>query len=76
MFQVERGIPIPTTRGRKPTEFPLRDMDVSDSFLIECDAKMLGSWRRKLSGARRRYKLDSEFKSAAVEGGLRVWRVK
>lgn len=80
MFQIEEGIPIPVkSRGRKPIDFPLKDMRVGDSFLIESnhDTKVLAAWKRKVSGARVRYKLSAhKFKSEAVEGGLRVWRVE
>lgn len=80
MFQIEEGIPIPAkARGRKPIDFPLKDMRPGDSFLIESsdDKKVVAAWKRKVSGARRRYRLDVEkFKTVAVEGGLRVWRVE
>ena len=85
-FKVEADIPLAVpTRGRKPTYFPFEQMEVGDSFLIECDTddkKEVENWRRKLSVAKKRYLLEADhgdkppsWKTGAVAGGLRVWRV-
>ena len=78
MFQVESNIPVvASARGRKPTAFPLDQMEIGDSFLIPCNVgekKELDSWRRKLLVARKRFAADWSFKTAIVEDGLRVWR--
>jgi hypothetical protein len=76
MFKIESGVPLKVTRGRKPTSFPLGEMQVGDSFLIPCemtDPKVVGSWRRKLLAAKKRME-GGEWSTAADEGGLRVWR--
>lgn len=87
-FVIQSGvIPVPNKRGRKPTEFPLDQMNVGDSFLIECDIsekKQVESWRRKLLVAKKRFadsiENGNEFKftTAVVSDefgtGLRVWR--
>ena len=81
-FTVESGIELPKrTRGpgRKATEFPFAKMDVGNSFLIPCDPKdpkMLSNWRRKLLIAKKRFlaQYEGEFRTATVDGGLRVWR--
>jgi hypothetical protein len=78
-FQVEAGIPQVTNRGgrgRKPTAFPLADMDIGDSFLIQCDPndkKAVDSWRRKLLVAKKRIE-GGEWTTAKVSDGIRVWR--
>lgn len=78
MFEVQSNVPVvASARGRKPTPFPLAQMDVGDSFLIPCDSqskKELDSWRRKLLVARKRMGADWQFKTAIVADGLRVWR--
>ena len=86
-FQIESDVPvIPSPRGRKPTYFPLDQMSVGDSFLIECDTKSkrdVENWRRKLYVAMQRYKDEqlllsqkaSSFRTGVVAGGIRVWRV-
>lgn len=81
-FTVESGIALPKrTRGpgRKATEFPFAQMDVESSFLIPCDPndpKAVSNWRRKLLIAKKRFlaQYEGKFRTAIVEGGLRVWR--
>lgn len=81
-------IAVPAGRGRKPTAFPFESMKVDDCFIIPfdtADEKLLGSWRRKLLVAKKRfneqYPDDAawEFKSRKVvengKPGLGVWRV-
>lgn len=85
-FTVESGIPYVSKaggRGRKPTAFPLSDMEVGDSFLIPCDTsskKTLDSWRRKLLVAKKRfaesYGDGYNFRTVTVEDGLRVHRTE
>ena len=87
-FVIESGVaPVTGKRGRKPTEFPLDQMAVGDSFLIPCNAqekKEVESWRRKLLVAKKRFAETFEngdefkFTTAVVSdengAGLRVWR--
>lgn len=81
MFKVESGVPVVANRGgrgRKPTAFPLHEMDIGDSFLITCDVndkKVVDSWRRKLLVAKKRMD-GGEWTTAKVSDGLRVWRTK
>lgn len=85
-FNIEANIPMASgKRGRKPTEFPLADMNVGDSFLIPCDTadkKAVDSWRRKLLVAKKRFAEQYEdadgikFQTGTVDGGLRVWRTE
>lgn len=79
-FTVESGVPIPKrTRGRAPTPFPMSNMQVGDSFLIECDVadkKTLSNWRRKFLMAKKVFLASYEgaFQTATVADGIRVWR--
>lgn len=79
-FTVESGIEMPKrARGRTPTNFPIADMQVGQSFLIPCDTqdkKALTNWRRKFLVAKTAFlkKFEGEFKTATVDGGIRVWR--
>ena len=85
-FTIESGVaPISNQRGRKPTDFPLGDMGVGDSFLIpisssddEDSKKQVESWRRKFLIAKKRFSetFEGKFQTAVVEGGLRVWRTE
>lgn len=79
-FTVESGIEMPKrARGRTPTKFPIADMQVGDSFLIPCDTqdkKALTNWRRKFLVAKTAFlkQFEGDFKTATVDGGIRVWR--
>lgn len=88
-FQIESNVEqVSSKRGRKPTEFPLDQMQPGDSFLIPCNTqekKDVESWRRKLLVARKRfvetYTHETEggefkFTTAVVADGLRVWRTQ
>lgn len=86
-FNIETGIDIPTSnRGRKPTEFPLTEMEVGNTFLIALDPedkKQVESWRRKFLTAKKRFneKYEGKFTTAVVNSeqhgvGLRVWRTE
>lgn len=79
--------PAGAGRGRKPTaSFPFADMAVGASFLIPVEAaddaekaKKIVSWRRKLANAKKKFVADQgdggyKFKTALVDGGIRVWR--
>jgi len=82
-FVIESGVaPVSGKRGRKPTEFPLEDMGVGDSFLIPVAdtsvKKEVESWRRKFLVAKKRFneQFEGKFQTAVVEGGLRCWRTE
>jgi len=81
-FVVESGIPpVVNRKGRKPTPFPLIEMDVGDSFLIACDPtnkKETENWRRKFMVAKKAFleKYEAKFQTATVSDGIRVWRTE
>jgi hypothetical protein len=87
-FVIEKDVPmVSNRRGRRPTEFPLVEMEVADSFLISIEPgedaeKTVESWRRKLRNAIVRFQeeyTDAEgikFTTAITEGGLRVYRTQ
>lgn len=82
-FAIERGVPLAkNTRGRKATYFPLDQMEVGDSFLIQLDPsdkKSVDAWRRKLANAKQRFYAQHSdtivFRTAIEPNGLRVGRV-
>lgn len=82
-FVIESGVAtVSGKRGRKPTEFPLDQMAVGDSFLIPIAdtsvKKEVESWRRKFLVAKKRFneQYEGKFSTAVVEGGLRCWRTE
>jgi hypothetical protein len=57
----------------------MAEMDVGDSFLIECDTqdkKALTNWRRKFLMAKKVFleSYEGAFQTATVSDGVRVWR--
>ena len=84
MFTIESNVPVAAVpRGRKPSSFPLADMDIGQSFMVAIEGegdeatKNLESWRRKLRIAIKTFTVayDAKFQMAKTVGGLRVWRV-
>lgn len=78
-FAIESGVtPVSNKRGRKPTDFPLNEMAVGDSFLIPITVaetegateathaeevkKQVESWRRKFLIAKKRFSEKFEGK--------------
>lgn len=82
-FKIESGVALEASkRGRKSTAFPLAEMTVGESFLIEFategkeGVKMTESWRRKLRIAVKVFakEYEGKFQSGVKPEGLRVWR--
>lgn len=73
-FRVEKGIPVPS---REP-KYPMLDMTVGDSFLVECQkAEKERVQKRLVSRAiyfGRRHKV--RYTCRIVDEGVRCWRVK
>lgn len=66
-IKIEKGIPIPL-RGERAT-YPLREMTIGDSFVVESTAKRASAWNI----AKR---LGIRLISKELPGGkYRIWRV-
>lgn len=81
-FAVEKGVPLPTTRGplAKPIPYPFASMEMGDSFVIA--SKNVGDLRKlrnRLLKIAERYRNDHQagfgVTTRECDGGLRVWRV-
>jgi hypothetical protein len=67
---------VSNRRGRKAVAFPFGEMDVGDSFLIECDVEAkneINNWRRKIAIAKKAFG-QGTFSTATMGDGVRVWR--
>lgn len=77
-IKIDKGVPVPAKYnglGRAP-KYPLRSMDVGDSFFVDgLDRDIVG--RNKLSSACSAMgkKLGMKFCVMKVDGGARVWRI-
>lgn len=76
-LEIEKGIPTPDPKVKRagiPNKYryPYRDMEVGDSFLVPgalvSEIASVRSYAAQTTGYR--------FAARAVEGGVRVWRVK
>jgi hypothetical protein len=67
-FKIEKGIPAPKSRAA----YPFADMEVGDSFFIP---GMKTSAEISSAISYRRLRHGEKYRSQAVDGGLRVWRV-
>ena len=79
MFEIEKDVPLVKReyKGGRETLFPFKDMQINDSFLVpagEGDRKT----RMAVSAAANYYgrRYSTTYAVRAVEGGVRVWRVK
>ena len=67
-YKIERGIEIPPKRGKE--NYPLREMEVGDSFLVPNSKK----WNCGVFQPFR--KKGIFFCQRKVEEGIRIWRIK
>lgn len=74
-YKIEKGVPILETRGTRTEEYPFRDLEIGDSFLIPSPSS-----KEKQSILSQAYnrgkKLNRRFVTRTVPEGLRVWRVE
>ena len=86
MFEIQKNVPIPESRGRhgRPNNYPFVDMEVGDSFAVAVGPeKTIASVQRQLrsvavSFARRNASYQKYVTRALVEDGtgvvVRIWR--
>ncbi len=73
MFKIDRKVPMPEITGRgAPPKYPFREMQVNDSFFIPKGNNRSLATRASIAGKALGYR----FTVRAVEGGVRIWRVK
>lgn len=78
MYEIEKSVPLPK---RKPTEaqnrvYPIREMEVGDSFFVPCEPLNRFKTRNKVYSSLRAYKQKGEkFSVRFAADGLRCWRV-
>ena len=70
MLKIEKGVPIPKARTR--THYPMKEMEVGDSFFIASEG-FLNIPSRVIPQAKR---LGIKVSTRQVEGGYRVWRTE
>ena len=77
---IETGVPIPTVSKPTRVKYPWADMEVGNSFLIECKPADAQKTRASLVASARswakRHAPRRKFSVRSVDGGVRVWRTK
>lgn len=74
MYEIEKDIPIPTLPGRRSgSMYPTAKLEVGDSFFIP--GKTTGAAASATLRERCKFP-DRQFTHRAVDGGVRVWRVR
>ena len=68
-FVIEKNVPIPL--GHAAAKYPLREMEIGDSFFVPGIGKASDFSASYMAGKR----LGRKFTIRAVEGGIRVWRI-
>lgn len=78
MIKIDKGIPIPLFKSSR--RYPFTDMEIGDSFIVECDRTDCKKVMAAVSGAgrlfRNRMKSNAKFTVKIVENGIRCWRVE
>ena len=73
-YRVERGIPVPS---REP-KYPLLDMAVGDSFLVECTKQERDKVQKRLVSRAMYFgrRNNVTYTCRIVDKGVRCWRTK
>ena len=77
MIVIEKGIPVPGPEGR-PKTYPWADMEVGDSFFVECPQVEARRLRATLYSCKRNYERRTppkKFTCRQCRKGIRVWRI-
>lgn len=80
-IKIDKNVPIPNRKyiGRK-SKYAYSKMEIGDSFLVKCSSENLFKVQNTLNTSSRTHGLKStpakKFKTARMDGGVRVWRIK
>lgn len=80
-IKIDKNVPIPKKKGAgRKEKYPFSKMEITDSFLIKCSSENLFKVQNTLNTSAHRYAgrctPTKKFKTARMDGGIRVWRVK
>ena len=74
MYTIVKGIPLPGPSVGRPAAYPLKDMDVGDSFLIPLTEGKKPSYVQSSVSHAAKGLEGKTFVTRTAEGGIRVWR--
>lgn len=75
MIQIDKNIPIPPRKrpGQKGSKYPIRDLDVGDSFIMAVKDTSIASAYLRVAAIR--IGDGRKFTVRKTEDGIRVWRI-
>lgn len=71
MIKIEKGIPIP--KKERKSKYPLAEMQIGDSFLIDLDGKKSEGTKTYICTSSTKLGIKTIVRE--IPEGLRVWRV-
>jgi hypothetical protein len=77
MYEIEKGIEIPEGVTGRPKKYPLKDLEIGDSFLVplaEHESPKIKKVKASLHAISATHK-PKKFAIRVVEGGVRCWRI-
>lgn len=69
-IKIDKGVPVPNSYAKKH-KYPFPELEVGDSFFVATSPGKLSSQAWAMGK-----RLKRKFTVRAVEGGVRVWRIK
>lgn len=81
VVKIEKGVPIPKSESGNNSKYPLKIMEVGDSFLVPYkEGKKSRDTQSRMTSIiaayRNKHDVTKKFVTKAEEGGVRVWRIK
>lgn len=76
-YVIEKGVEYQRKMFTGARKYPFEDMEITDSFFVECEPEEAGATANRLRNAAHRFSLSSpsKFSIRHVPGGVRVWRI-
>ena len=75
-FSIEKGVPIPESRGGGRGKYPFREMEIGDSFFVA--GKSTAKFSAHVHHHRKRHGLKFTTRTVTEDGvkGVRIWRTE
>ena len=75
MLEIEKGIPMPDKKYGRHLKYPFKEMEITDSFIVECKKDESHQKLVNILSSARHYK-PMKFRTETVETGIRCWRIE
>ena len=75
-MQIEKGVPVPHDAGQQRRKYPWPEMKKGDSFFLDGCTQAAGEIAQNGNRWADYHGYTRRFSGRAVDGGVRVWRIK